>query len=100
MILRILLFVLLGSLGALHAQEAGPSLNDQAKFLAGLPVRDSALDRFAHERTWVDHATAMDAAFTKQYTRQLNKVRDWARLNVPNSGDNGEVELRQIGVHT
>lgn len=84
---RLFLIFLLGAVGSLSAQ--GPSFTDQARFLAGMPVRDSALDRFAHEQTWAEHATAMDSAFDKQEQRQLGKVRSWARSNVPGSGSSG-----------
>ena len=84
--IRLLLLIALGWATSLPAQEA-PSPTDQAKFLAGLPVRDSALDQFAHERMWVEHATAMDAAFNKTEQRQVARVRAWARTNVPGSTD-------------
>lgn len=69
----------------LRAQNAA-SHNDQARFLAGLPVRDSALDGFTRGRAWADHATALDDAFDKK-ERQLNKTRSWARSNLPDAGN-------------
>lgn len=87
-VMRLLFLISLLAAGLAHAQS-GPTLTDQARFLAGMPVRDSALDRFAHEQTWVEHATAMDSAFNKQETRQLGKVRAWASGHVPEANSGG-----------
>jgi hypothetical protein len=70
------------------AQE-GTSLDDQARFLAGLPVRGSGLEAYSHDRLWVDHAAELDAAWGKAETRQLASVRNWARINVPGSSRAG-----------
>ena len=58
------------------AQEATP--NDQARFLAGLPVRDTPLAPFAFERAWVEHATEFDSAWKTLDERQLSKIRAWS----------------------
>ena len=58
------------------AQDASP--NDQARFLAGLPVRGSALESYTRDVAWAEHATALDAAWGKTEQRQMANVRAWA----------------------
>ena len=58
------------------AQDATP--NDQARFLAGLPVRDTPLAPLAFERAWVEHATEFDSAWKTLDERQLTKIRAWS----------------------
>ena len=69
--------------------QGGSILNDEARFLAGLPVRGSALEAHAHSQAWMEHATAMDGAFNKQEQRQLSRVRAWSSAMVPDSGSAG-----------
>jgi hypothetical protein len=87
---RIILFTALASAMAsrLLAQDSA-SLNDEARFLAGMPVRGSALDAHSHSQAWMEHATAMDSAFNKQEQHQLAKVRAWSSANVPGAGSSG-----------
>ena len=67
--IRLFLLVLFASGMPLFAQTgAGP--NDQALFLAGLPVRDSALDAYSHDPQWAEHAIEMDKAWGKTERRQ------------------------------
>src|SRR3954463_1940101 len=82
--LRLFLVALAGLTVPLLAQE-GASPNDQARFLAGLPVRNSALDAFAHDPQWAQHAVEMDQAWGKAEERQLAKVRSFASSHVPGS---------------
>lgn len=58
------------------AQE--PTANDQAQYLAGLPVRDSPLASFALDPAWVAHATEFDASWRTLDARQLSKIRAWS----------------------
>lgn len=67
------------------------SVNDQARFLAGLPVRGSALGQLESSRVWAAHAAAMDTAWGRQQQRQIARVRSWARGNLPESGSSGTV---------
>ena len=55
-----------------------PSHTDQARFLAGLPVRGSALEPWTHNRSYADHATWLDDAWTKKEQRQIAKAREWS----------------------
>jgi len=59
-----------------HAQDITP--DDQARFLAGLPVRDTPLASLALEYAWVAHATEFDSAWRELETRQLGKIREWS----------------------
>jgi hypothetical protein len=63
-------------LGHLAAQETA-SPNDTAKFLAGLPIRDTPLAVFSYDPSWVDHATEFDKAWAELDARQLSKIRAW-----------------------
>jgi hypothetical protein len=83
--LRLFLAALASLALPLLAQE-GASPNDQARFLAGLPVRNSALDAFAHDPQWAQHAVEMDKRWGKAEERQLAKVRSFASSHVPGSG--------------
>ena len=76
---RLVLFLALTT-GAL---AQGPSPNDQALFLAGLPVRGSALENWARSRAYVEHATALDEAWEKKQRRSLIGVRNWASTFAP-----------------
>lgn len=49
-----------------------------AKFLAGLPVRGTALESYGQDPAWADHATEFDRAWIKLEQRQLSKIRAWA----------------------
>ncbi len=67
----LLLFLLI----TLAARGATPQ--DTAQFLAGLPVRGTALEPLSRSAAWVDHATGFDEAWQKLETRQLAKIRAW-----------------------
>jgi hypothetical protein len=58
------------------AQEVSP--NDQARYLAGLPVRDTPLASYSLEAAWTDHATEFDTAWKTLDARQLTKIRAWS----------------------
>jgi hypothetical protein len=64
-----------------------PSSTEQARFLAGLPVRGSALEDYTRGSMWAEHAAALDAAWGKAEQRQIASVRAWAGSYLPgNSG--------------
>lgn len=75
---------------AATALAQGPSINDQARFLAGLPVRGSALEGWTRDRSYVEHATFLDKAWNKKEQISLAPTREWAqRYGAPfyGSGD-------------
>jgi hypothetical protein len=81
--MAVAIFALLFSLAPSLALEL-PSVNDTARFLAGMkPSADSPLARLTKEGGWVRHARTMDAAWKRIETRQLSKIRAWSKENVP-----------------
>ena len=67
------------------------SLNEQARFLAGLRVNDPALRQLAGDPRWAAHAVDMDKAWGRQQERQISQVRSWSRSFVPGSQGTGSV---------
>lgn len=59
-----------------HAQAA-PSVDEQARFLAGLNVDGSALEPVAREQAWQDHAAEFHRAWSDLEERQLSQIRTW-----------------------
>ena len=49
-----------------------------AKFLAGLPVRDTPLESYVNVPGWATHATDLDKAWNQLDQRQLARIRGWA----------------------
>src|SRR5688500_5321467 len=86
---RYIVYALSILLTGLPSAVGQSSANEQARFLAGLPVRDSRVAEYARDRVWVDHATAMDAAWGKQQQRQISRVRSWAGTFLPESRSTG-----------
>ncbi len=74
---KYLLFFIWFSLCA-HALAADVSADATAKFLAGLPVRGTPLERDSLDPAWVAHAADFDSAWTRLEQRQLLKIRAWA----------------------
>ena len=77
--LRGLLFAALLTAAAAHAQTP----DEQARFLAGLPVNDGKLAALAATKSWQTHAASLDAAWAKMDRRQLLSVRGWAEAKIP-----------------
>lgn len=61
-----------------HAFAADPNADATAKFLAGLPVRDTPLESYVNGSGWTTHATDLDRAWKELEQRQLSKIRTWA----------------------
>ena len=57
---------------------ADPSPDATAKFLAGLPVRDTPLESYVNVAGWTTHAAEMDRAWKQLDQRQLSKISAWA----------------------
>jgi hypothetical protein len=49
-----------------------------AKFLAGLPLRDTPLESYVNFPGWTNHATELDRAWKQLEQRQLSRIRAWA----------------------
>jgi hypothetical protein len=52
--------------------------NATAKFLAGLPVRGTALEKRSPDPEWATHAAELDRAWNRLDEEQLSKIREWA----------------------
>lgn len=72
--------------------DSAPSPNEDAKFLAGLPVQDPALSALTHTLGWEQHSTLLGAKWDKMERRQMGTVRAWAAANLgPFHGTTGTV---------
>lgn len=58
------------------------SLNDTARFLAGLPVT-GPLEPLTHDPAWQEHAAAINEAWTRKGRTQINPIRQWMMANAP-----------------
>jgi len=82
-IAAVLLTLLLASAGARDFVTA----NDQARFLAGLPVDGgSPLAQYTESAAWKQHAAEIDTAWGKCDRVSLSKTRAWAGHFVKSSG--------------
>jgi hypothetical protein len=67
-----------------------PAADATAKFLAGLPVRGTALESHSTDSGWAAHATDLDHAWERLETQQLSKIRAWAPQSLgPSREDTG-----------
>ncbi len=63
---------------SLKAQLGPASINDTARFLAGMPVADdSSLLPLEQTAAWQQHARFFDEAWAKLTARQFAGIRDW-----------------------
>ncbi len=69
---------------AVAALAGAPSPDDQARFLAGLPVRNSALAPFSRDAAYVEHATFLDKAWAAKEHRSLAPISAWAEATGAN----------------
>lgn len=67
-------WLLLGS----GAFAADPVADATAKFLAGLPVRETPLETYINVPGWTTHAADLDRAWKQLEQRQLTRIRAWA----------------------
>jgi len=72
--MKALLFLLAFSGTALGA----PTPDNEARFLAGLPVRDTSLESLTFSPAWASHATAFDRAWARVDGHQLQPIAAWA----------------------
>jgi hypothetical protein len=71
------LLALLFALGA-NLRAADPIADATAKFLAGMPVRGTALEQYSLDPAWSEHALDFDRAWARLEQLQLAKIRAWA----------------------
>jgi hypothetical protein len=55
-----------------------PTPDDEARFLAGLPVRDTPLEPLTLSTAWTEHAVGFDRAWAQLERRQLQPIQAWA----------------------
>jgi hypothetical protein len=60
--------------------QGPPTLDETARFLAGLPVK-GALEPLTQSETWRNHANALDEAWFKKEYFQLGPIRAWMAAN-------------------
>jgi hypothetical protein len=72
--------VLLMILAASAFAQPGPTVDDSARFLAGLPVK-GALEPLTQAEVWQKHAASMDDAWMKKEYFQLGPIRAWMAAN-------------------
>lgn len=66
-------------LAAAHYVRAADATADAtAKFLAGLPVRGTALENRSFDPEWATHAAELDRAWNRLEQEQLSKIQAWA----------------------
>ena len=70
-------FLLLSIFAVCAAAQEAVTPDETARFLAGLPVRGSALEAMARQKEWAEHATDFDRAWKELDARQLAKIRAW-----------------------
>jgi hypothetical protein len=61
-----------------QALASDPTADATAKFLAGLPVRGTPLEKHSTDSVWATHATELDRAWERLEKQQLAKIRKWA----------------------
>jgi hypothetical protein len=61
---------------------SAPSSDDEAKFLAGLPVHDPALAALTQTPGWEQHSNLLGAKWEQMEVRQMGAVRAWAGENL------------------
>src|SRR5882757_269710 len=67
-------------------QPALPPPDDTAKFLAGMPIsKSSPLAPLTADPAWQEHSAFFEKAFAKLNTRQLQKLRTWQDIYLPES---------------
>jgi hypothetical protein len=69
--------------------HAAATVNDTARFLAGLPVSgNSPLAPLTQDPAWKQHANYFGSAWNKLELRQLSKIRDWSGGALRGRGSN------------
>ena len=70
---------LLACAGLTLAASGAPSVDDLAKFVAGLPAKDASLAALEKESWWTSYSAELNSKWAKMDQRQLTHVRAWAR---------------------
>jgi hypothetical protein len=78
---HVVAFLSLALAASAFAQNS-PTINDTARFLAGLPVT-GPLERLTQDAAWIDHSTRMNAAWKKKEYFQIGPISAWMTLHAP-----------------
>ncbi len=60
--------------------QTPPTLDETARFLAGMPV-EGPLAPLMQTTAWQEHARAMDDAWAKKQAEQITPIRNWMSIN-------------------
>ena len=74
------ILILLMSLAASAFAQEGPTVDESARFLAGLPVQ-GRLEPLTQTEVWRNHGASMDDAWMKKESLQLGPIRAWMGAN-------------------
>ena len=69
---------LFGAVGLAAAGRCAPAPDDEARFLAGLPVAGTPLESLSHSRGWAAYAGEFDRAWAQLDKHQLQTIAAWA----------------------
>jgi hypothetical protein len=72
------LLLLLAALGFTTAVQSAPIPDAEARFLAGLPVRDTPIEPLSRSPGWAAHAVELDRAWAELDKHQLQPIQAWA----------------------
>src|SRR5438093_2675617 len=76
------IFMALFLLSASAFAQNGPTLDETAHFLAGMPVT-GALEPLTHDPAWQEHAQSMNEAWSRKEQQQIWPIRQWMQANAP-----------------
>lgn len=63
-----------------YAEKA--TLNDTARFLAGLPIDNAALEQVTRDPSWQSHAASFNNSWRQLESQRLSKIRAWSAANI------------------
>jgi hypothetical protein len=90
------LFILLVAL-AFPAFAPAATLDETARFLAGMNVQGSSLEPITHDPAWLDHARNLDGAWLKKDYFQIRPIRAWMLANAPETYSSSKTVYYMFG---
>jgi hypothetical protein len=63
-----------------YAEKA--TFDDTARFLAGLPIDNAALDQVTRDPSWQSHAASFNNSWRQLESQRLSKIRSWSAANI------------------
>ena len=69
---------LFAALGLAAGGRCAPVPDDEARFLAGLPVADTPLESLSHSTGWTDYAVDFDRSWAEFDKHQIQPIQAWA----------------------